>query len=219
MIAATGKVALGTVAFLTKAQLKILDGYEGSPYVYARQKFPGDVLIDGVWQDMTVIAYIKQNSDTWYPPSEAYRCAVLRNIRGSFPSVRSLELRDTSGKVREIWEHPGYSQLGLPAFLFEVGVRKAAPWSLPDGIGRAQTNLQSRGFQGLPALAATLDAEGIASKRLAKTLEAEEFGIARALLAQAEFGEDDENDDAQAERATDDAPPAPSPFSRTSRRK
>merc|ERR1712146_805727 len=118
-----GAVALGTVVFLTEGQLRVLDRYEGRPNVYDRQNMSAQVFRDGVWSEMSVVAYIKQvrGPGAWYSPSEAYRCAVLRNVRGSFPGVQSLLLRDLECNTHEEWKHPGFAGLGLGAFLFEVG--------------------------------------------------------------------------------------------------
>ena len=37
------------------------------------------------------------DSQDWYPPSEAYCCAILRNLGGSFPGITKLSLRCTGG--------------------------------------------------------------------------------------------------------------------------
>jgi len=141
-------VALGTVCFLSEKQLETLDGFEGVPYVYDRRQFSASVLRDGKWYDMPVIAYIKVNSAEWYPPSEAYRCACLRNIRGSFPLLRTLTLRDTDGRIRGEWQHPGYHGLSAGALLFEVGVRAQPPWTLPRAINDPRQKLLQSGAAG-----------------------------------------------------------------------
>eukprot|EP00929_Paragymnodinium_shiwhaense_P094615 TRINITY_DN55303_c0_g1_i11.p2 TRINITY_DN55303_c0_g1~~TRINITY_DN55303_c0_g1_i11.p2 ORF type:complete len:227 (+),score=17.93 TRINITY_DN55303_c0_g1_i11:116-796(+) len=147
LIKLDGETAFGTVAFLTDEQLSVLDGYEGVPYVYTREFYKGDVLLGGEWHNLKFVAYVKVDSAEWYPPSEAYRCAVLRNVRGSFPSVSSLVIRDTSGQVREEWQHPGHCKLGLGAILFEVGVRLKEPWRrLPGNIGPVKRALQFGGL-------------------------------------------------------------------------
>jgi len=126
-------VALGTVVFLSEAQLNVLDWFEGVPYVYQRNEFVAEVLQDGVWRTTTAIAYVRQSTE-WYPPSEAYCCAVMRNLRGSFPRLESLAICDTEGNEHKEWRHPGFSQLGLSALLFEIGVRQTETWQLPQDI-------------------------------------------------------------------------------------
>lgn len=37
------------------------------------------------------------DSQEWHAPSQAYCCAILRNLRGSFPGITTLCLRATSG--------------------------------------------------------------------------------------------------------------------------
>jgi len=126
--------ALGTVVFLTDSQLAALDKFEAVPTLYNRKEFHAQVLRHGTWDTVEAIAYVKVDSEEWYAPSEAYRCAVLYNIRGSFPEVTSLTLRDSSGAVKEHWGHPAFDNLSVPAILFEIGVRKEKPWVFPKDI-------------------------------------------------------------------------------------
>jgi len=187
-------VALGTVAFLTEELLATLDGYEGVPTVYDRRKFKAQVLYGGACHDTEVTAYVKVNSSAWYPPSEAYLCAVLRNVSGSFPHVGTLNLRDTKGRIQSQWIHPGFPALGLGAFLFELGVRKSKVWELPYEIGRRKEALDRKGIGTVEALLAS-----IRKNLCSDVFDKEELLIARTLLdCSSDLHEDD--DDAQAER-------------------
>jgi len=58
----------------------------------------------------------------------------MRNLRGSFPRLESLAICDTEGNEHKEWRHPGFSQLGLSALLFEIGVRQTETWQLPQDI-------------------------------------------------------------------------------------
>jgi len=197
-------VALGTVVFLTPEQLSILDGFEGVPHVYDRRYFEGEILQGGHWKKMKVMAYIKVDSSTWHPPSEAYRCAVLKNLSGSFRGLHSLTLRDTSGNVHGVWHHPGFASLSMGAFLFEVGVRKQSPWTLPAAIGPAKAKLRKMGLGEAEALSSALreveDAQAIHTFTGSPFAE-EELEIARQLLFElSRDGESDVEDDCQAAR-------------------
>lgn len=197
-----GEVALGTLCYLTDAQMETLDGFEGVPFVYNRAKFDGEVLQGGEWIKLPVVAYIRQKND-WYPPSEAYRCAVLRNLRGSFPQLHTLVIRDCNGEVRSSWQHPGFAQLGLGAFLFELGVRRQEPWMLPSRIGQVKARLQAdHGIEGrAEALRNMLDTGALSSL----PLEDDELHIVQQLLVKVGAGHDLQDDlhedDAQVERA------------------
>lgn len=186
-----GQVALGTMAFLTQAQLSILDGYEGVPHVYDRRQFEAQVRVEGQWHQVTASTYIKVDSSEWHAPSEAYCCAVLHNIRGSFPSVDSLVLRDSEGQVRSEWRHPGHADLGLAALLFEVGFRQPEPWEMPRSIRQHVRTLASAGVTDGRALAAMSESNPLA---------AAEMGTLHRLLARGDSDEQSD-DDAQAERA------------------
>lgn len=194
LVPMAGEVALGTLCYLTSEQLEILDGFEGVPHVYQRQEFEAEVCQGGSWTMMPVIAYIRQQID-WHPPSEAYRCAVLRNLRGSYPELHTLAIRDCTGGERGSWQHPGFSQLGLGALLFEVGVRKQEPWQLPSRIGQVR---REAGISGRVDVVAVLEAGTL-------QLEEEEMAIAHRLLALegsgAQLQDGLHEDDAQAERA------------------
>eukprot|EP00930_Biecheleria_cincta_P076264 TRINITY_DN63476_c0_g1_i1.p1 TRINITY_DN63476_c0_g1~~TRINITY_DN63476_c0_g1_i1.p1 ORF type:complete len:287 (+),score=51.60 TRINITY_DN63476_c0_g1_i1:55-915(+) len=204
LIPLQGEVALGTVCFLSHAQLETLDYFEGAPRVYARHELRAEVLQKGSWLEMPVVAYLKVDSREWHAPSEAYCCAVLRNIRGSFPSLQRLVLRDTDGRVRDEWRHPGHHRLSAGAFLFEVGVRRREPWSLPSDIGRFRSALVEAGIQG--SVEAWPKVESVLAQVLA---EEEEINIALRLLKSArsevpgcdETGHELSDDEAQAERS------------------
>lgn len=204
LVPSTGEIALGTVCYLTLEQLEVLDGFEGVPYVYQREEFVAEVLQSGTWTSLPVIAYVRQQMD-WYPPSEAYRCAVLRNLRGSFPALHTLAIRDREGQERESWQHPGFPQLGLGAFLFEVGVRRQEPWQLPRRIGHVRDALVEVGIHGGQAVDAPWDAPPEGARCL--PLEEDEVAILRRLLslagAGADLQDDLHRDDAQAERAAE----------------
>eukprot|EP00927_Polykrikos_kofoidii_P003973 TRINITY_DN11585_c0_g1_i3.p1 TRINITY_DN11585_c0_g1~~TRINITY_DN11585_c0_g1_i3.p1 ORF type:complete len:440 (+),score=53.83 TRINITY_DN11585_c0_g1_i3:562-1881(+) len=146
LVPASGKVALGTVAFLTDDQRSILDGFEGVPFVYNRGTLIAEVLRNGEWNEMYVCAYLRQDVNTYMEPSEAYRCAVMRNLRGSFPAFDKLQLHDAEGQQHGEWTHPGYQRLGLAALLFEVGSRKTIPWTLPADIRRILGRLREAGI-------------------------------------------------------------------------
>lgn len=199
-----GEVALGTVCFLTPEQLEVLDGFEGVPHVYQRREFVAEVLQGGAWASLPVIAYVRQHTE-WFPPSEAYRCAVLRNLRGSFPALHTLAIRDHEGRERESWQHPGFPQLGLGAFLFEVGVRRQEPWQLPRRIGIVRAALHEVGIRSGQAAAAPWDDPPEGARAL--PFEEEEVAIIRRLLSLPEAGADLQDnldeDDAQAERAAE----------------
>jgi len=47
--------------------------------------------------DRTIASQV--DSQEWYEPSEAYCCAILRNLGGSFPGITRLSLRTTEGPV------------------------------------------------------------------------------------------------------------------------
>merc|ERR1712154_243845 len=55
LVPLTGEVALGTLCYLTEAQMDILDGFEGVPYVYNRADFEGEVLQGGKWTKLSVV--------------------------------------------------------------------------------------------------------------------------------------------------------------------
>ncbi|CAK0817514.1 unnamed protein product [Prorocentrum cordatum] len=203
LVPAPGDVALGTVVFLTEEQLAVLDGFEGVPSTYDRRDFEAEVLMDGEWRPMPVVAYIRQDSSQWYPPSEAYLCAVLRNLRGSFPALRTLTLRDAEGKVRGSWSHPGFGELCTGALLFEIGVRMPEPWQLPREIAERLRRLGAeRGGAGGAAAALGLRPEAAGGGGGGPALEAGEAAVARALLSRAADAESSE-DEAQAERAAE----------------
>jgi len=197
------ETAWGTVAFLTDEQLTVLDGFEGVPRIYRRQYFDGEVFCFGRWHQLRVLAYIKVSQE-WMPPSEAYLCAVSRNLRGSFPELNSIAVRDVQGKVREQWHHPGCRSLGLAAFLFEVGIRKADPWEMPRNIRKTLADLEQVGVHGTAeALARALEQHS--ASRFNLPLSDEEVQIAHRLLGAAASPESQHaalsDDDAQAERA------------------
>ncbi|OLQ12253.1 hypothetical protein AK812_SmicGene3836 [Symbiodinium microadriaticum] len=98
LIQQRGQVALGTVVYLSGKHMDVLDGYEGVPYVYRREKLSGEVYRDGSWIGKELWAYIKADSMDWYQPSEAYCCAILTNLCGSFSGTYELPLRDAQGR-------------------------------------------------------------------------------------------------------------------------
>eukprot|EP00434_Breviolum_minutum_P025490 symbB.v1.2.022523.t1/scaffold2003.1/size92810/10 len=105
--------ALGTVVFLTEEQIKVLDSYEGVPFVYQQRQFEAEVFRSKTWHSLPVMAYVRVDSQEWYEPSEAYCCAILRNLGGSFPGITRLSLRTTEGVLKSEWRHPGFKQLGV----------------------------------------------------------------------------------------------------------
>lgn len=203
LVSRPGETAWGTVAFLTDEQLDVLDGFEGVPRVYQRQHFDGEVFCSGHWHQLQLVAYIKVSQD-WYPPSEAYRCAVSRNLRGSFPDLNNIAVRDVHGKVREQWQHPGYKSLGLAAFLFEVGIRKEEPWEMPSRIRKTLAALNRIGVHGTAETLEIALKDG--GRRSTLPLSDDEIAIARRLFrAPAKSDSQDaalSDDDAQAERAS-----------------
>lgn len=191
LIPLSGHIVLGTMAFLTDAQLDSLDVFEGVPTVYDRRTFKAQVMYQGVWRETMAVAYVKQSALEWIPPSEAYCCAVLRNLRSSYPDLRKLVLRDVTGKVQGEWHHPGHAQLGLDAFLFEVGVRKKTPWTLPRAIQAQREKLRGACPCGTTAaLARALESNTV-------PFDEEELDIVRRLLTDG----GDSDDDAVAEQA------------------
>jgi len=193
-------VALGTVVFLTEAQLHVLDRFEGVPRLYIRSEFVAEVLQDGKWCTTTVIAYVRQTTK-WYPPSETYCCAVMRNLRGSFPGLKSLTICDIDGKKYQEWCHPGFSRLSLSALLFEVGVRQNKTWTLPQDI---RQNLQTVASAAAGFTAAHLNTAIQSGTSL--PLSQEEVEMAARLLAAGDGVSELEHecalDDSQAERAS-----------------
>ena len=132
-------VAYGSVVFLSEEQLLQLDKFEGAPAVYQRREEQAFVWQDREWRSMNVLCYVKANSTCYDTPTEAYRCAVLRNLRGSFQDIDSIQV---SMSPQVVWTHPGYHRLGIPAFLFEVGVRMRPPWKMPRAISDHMAQLQ-----------------------------------------------------------------------------
>jgi len=197
------ETAWGTVAFLADEQLTRLDRFEGVPRIYQRQYFDGEIFCSGLWHQLPLVAYTRVSQD-WWPPSEAYCCAVSRNLRCSFPDLKSIAVRDVQGKVREQWQHPGYKSLGLAAFLFEVGIRKAEPWEMPRHIHKVLADLKHVGVYGTAeALAIALEKGN--SGRTTLPLSDDEVAIARRLFRTAANPESQDaalsDDDTQAERA------------------
>ena len=133
------KVALGTVVYLTESQLSQLDKFEGVPKVYQRSE--GDAFVrqrEGSWRQVAVLYYVKINGAGYAMPTEAYRCALLRNLRGSFQDTASVHVPHSQDE----WRHPGYDRLSIPAFLFEVGVRMLPPWTMPAAISEQIAQIQ-----------------------------------------------------------------------------
>ncbi|CAE7699727.1 unnamed protein product [Symbiodinium sp. CCMP2592] len=150
LIQKDGQVALGTVVYLSDKHMDVLDGYEGVPFVYRREKLSGEVYRDGKWIPKELWAYIKADSMDWYRPSEAYCCAILTNLSGSFSGTYELPLRDAEGVVRETWTHPGVPSLkSMEACLFEVGIRKERPWVMPRTIAGKRRGLGGLNLAGI----------------------------------------------------------------------
>jgi len=181
--------ALGTVVFLTEEQIKVLDSYEGVPFVYQQKQFEAEVFRSKTWHSLPVMAYVRVDSQEWYEPSEAYCCAILRNLGGSFPGITKLSLRTTEGVLKSEWRHPGFKQLGVCAFLFEVGIRKKMPWQMPRGLFEIQQYFNERQI---------LRPSHVIKEHLSDVMEDEDFIIAKDLLERP--GDFVEEDDAQAER-------------------
>lgn len=194
LIPRPGDVALGTLCYLSREQLQILDGCEGVPYVYDRRPVDAEVTIDGVCHQVQAVAYIKVNSTTWYAPTEAYCCAVLHNIRDSWPEVTQLTLRDCSGQEHGVFAHPGFEQLRLPALLFEVAVRRTEPGVLPGVIQQPVEDLAELGIVRGSDLRRRLEEDGLFgdgdSTPTATSIAGEDLAILRELLLPGEDGEE-----------------------------
>ncbi|CAE7893932.1 unnamed protein product [Symbiodinium sp. KB8] len=150
LIQQRGQVALGTVVYLSGKHMDVLDGYEGVPYVYRREKLSGEVYRDGSWIGKELWAYIKADSMDWYQPSEAYCCAILTNLCGSFSGTYELPLRDAQGGEHGTWTHPGVPSLqSMEACLFEVGIRKERPWIMPRTIAGKRRGLGDLNLAGI----------------------------------------------------------------------
>lgn len=193
LIPAEESIALGTVTFLSDEQIAMLDGFEGVPRIYQQQHFDkevSEIFGNERWHPLQVMAYVKVDSQDWYPPSEAYCCAILRNLGGSFPGITKLSLRCTGGHLKDEWEHPGFRGLEMAAFLFEVGIRKKRPWVMPRGIGQIRQHVLERKIS-CP--------RGVIKEHLGDVMEEEDFTIAKELMERSGT-ELVEEDDSQAER-------------------
>ncbi|CAK9067793.1 unnamed protein product [Durusdinium trenchii] len=190
LIPKENSTALGTVAFLTAEQIELLDSYEAVPHVYQQRHFDAEVFRGAAWHRMPVMAYIRADSQDWYEPSQAYCCAILRNLGGSFPGITQLVIRNTAGEEKSQWSHPGFGRLELGAFLFEVGIRKERPWQMPREIGEIKQHFCAR---------KVLCPSSITKEKMGDLMEDEDYAIVEALL-QSSGSVSIEEDDSQAER-------------------
>jgi len=84
-------------------------------------------------------------------PADACMCATLRLIKqhaSAFPGT--LAIRNETGRLVYKWSMPGFKELPLPAFLYEVGSRKTPkPWAMPKTIDQVCAKLLYVGYDPL----------------------------------------------------------------------
>jgi len=148
LLAQSGGQALGNIVLLDRRKLKMLHGFEGYPNVYTM--ITVDVVLrgpDGYTAPFPAQAYTRVRTDfVGDGPSEAYLCACLRTAKQSFPEhPADVKVLDATGRERRRWTHPGFANLTLPAFLYEVGARKSPPWKMPLTVTEVVEKLESVG--------------------------------------------------------------------------
>ena len=147
-----GAHVYGQIVLLTAEQLALLDTYESvAARVYEHTLVTATAHSDGlVSSPFPAIAYARVDHSQYVSggPTEAYLCAIKRNLQEGFPTDDvTVTIKDGAGAVRaDEWRHPGFRALALPAFLYEVGVRKSLPWEMPVTITETVEKLESIGI-------------------------------------------------------------------------
>ena len=183
----------GQCVILTAEQLALLDTYEGvAASVYKHTLVTATAHVGGQTSPpFPAIAYTRVDHSQYIGggPTEAYLCAIKRNLQEGFSADDvAVTLKDGTGDVRgPEWRHPGFRALSLPAFLYEVGVRKSTPWEMPVTITETVAKLESIGVA-LTTPPATIwaEIEGVNSRLEAagqKKLGSEIISIGQRLLA------------------------------------
>mmetsp|Transcript_72687 Transcript_72687/g.199372 ORF Transcript_72687/g.199372 Transcript_72687/m.199372 type:complete len:272 (+) Transcript_72687:839-1654(+) len=142
--------------------------------------------------EVSVYAY-KRVKERFHAPTEAYKCAVLRHVKlndGARPPM--LEVLDRTGALQEAWAHPGFAQLSLAAFLYEIGARKKPqPWQVPKTIDEVVAKLETVGVPHTTSPTDFVhDATGINVRLRAagkSILTRDTFDIARKLLSASSY--------------------------------
>jgi len=127
----------GSIVLLTPAQVRRLDDFEGVHWnVYKQIEVAAVIYGNGSSPSIQFpcLTYVRVNNSIFKLPSEAYCCAIQRNVTQSFPGSFTLDIRDSALKLHSQWAHPGFDKLTLPAFIYEVGVRKKVPWEMPGTV-------------------------------------------------------------------------------------
>ena len=118
VIPMAGQRVLGSVAFLTEGEIRLLDRFElgevacdrgvdpyGREGIYRRYD-TDDVLIDGSKTPSRAMLYV-MNDLTWVrPPGERYLQAILTNVR-QFWSEEALDVRQGDGTLVGTWRPEG----------------------------------------------------------------------------------------------------------------
>ena len=131
----------GYVAMLTDSQLKSIEQMEQVPGVYAKHR--AKCLISGSEEETNAVIFVRTGEKRFCMPSEAYKCAVLRNVRQHHTSSSTLPII-ANGKFVEDWEPPGAADLTFSALLFTVGVTLDKPPLMPFAIKEWQHILATK---------------------------------------------------------------------------
>ena len=109
----------GYVAMLTDSQLKLMEELDQVPLVCAKHQV--ECLIRGSETKTDAVIFVRAVKEPFSMPSEAYKCAVLHNIRKHHTPSSTLPII-ANGKLVEDWELPVTTNLTLSGLLFTVGV-------------------------------------------------------------------------------------------------
>ena len=185
-------MTLGCAALMTEQQLQRLDVFEGfnaeAPErgVYRREPVrisirvsPGDCVSERVsegvdeegFQVVQGIAYIANNCEWKFPPSEQYLTAIhvmLREqwlqpggsidipVRAVLPHSHTHSHTHSSSSsplLLYTWQYPGRQCLSLPSLCVEVNLLRDEPWVMPRTIKEITAKLAAVGVHSAAQLA------------------------------------------------------------------
>lgn len=137
-----GALTYGAYVELTDGEIELLNKFETG---YSKQEIIVELYSasTGLWIPSKALAYIADNHEWTYEPSDQYLTAIQVNLREQFKAIdcnlhSNIQVSgvnsDGTHRASYTWTYPGIGKLGMPSFLVELNAHKSKKSVMPQSM-------------------------------------------------------------------------------------